>query len=195
MTDHLNLDFAPTRSILPTRGILLIAEPFMTDPHFERSVILLCENHREHGAFGFILNRVTTVDVGDVIEMSSFNQSIYVGGPVEHNTLHFIHTIPSIPNAVILKDGVYWGGDFDYVKSLAIANRLNDQNSRFFIGYSGWGYAQLQDEISKKSWVATNVNLNTVFNIPAKDLWREMLRNMGGKYKVFANYPVNPRFN
>jgi putative transcriptional regulator len=191
----IDLDFSASQHITPARGTILVAEPFLGDPHFERSVVLLCENHKQHGAFGFILNRQTNLEVGDVIEMSSFNQSLYVGGPVEHNTLHFIHTISAIPHAVPLRNGIYWGGDFDYVKSLAIANRINENNSRFFVGYSGWAYEQLQEEINKKSWIATNPNLNLILNTPTKDLWREVLKHMGGKYKAFSNYPLNPRFN
>jgi putative AlgH/UPF0301 family transcriptional regulator len=37
-------------------GILLIADPFLQDPNFKRSVIFLCD-HKEEGSFGFVLNR------------------------------------------------------------------------------------------------------------------------------------------
>lgn len=191
----MDLDFVLQNAVLPSKGCLLISEPFLADPHFDRSVILLCEHHRQYGSFGFVLNRVTPLEVGDVVEMSSFNQTLYVGGPVEHNTLHFIHTMKNIPNAIPLKDGVFWGGDFDYVKSLAITNKLQPDNSRFFVGYSGWGYEQLEKEIQSKSWLVVEQNLQFIFETEAKNLWRTILKNMGGKYKVFANYPKNPRFN
>ena len=38
------------------KGNLLIAEPFMQDPYFKRSVVLLCE-HSNEGIVGFILNQ------------------------------------------------------------------------------------------------------------------------------------------
>jgi len=41
--------------IKPTVGILIIAEAFLKDPNFLKSVVLLCE-HQELGSFGFILN-------------------------------------------------------------------------------------------------------------------------------------------
>lgn len=44
-------------------GKLLIAEPFMPDPNFFRTVILLCE-HSEEGTVGFVMNRPT--DLGGV---------------------------------------------------------------------------------------------------------------------------------
>ena len=42
--------------ISPGQGILLIANPFLKDPNFIRSVIFLCE-HQEDGTFGFVLNK------------------------------------------------------------------------------------------------------------------------------------------
>jgi putative transcriptional regulator len=192
---QMNLDFAPQNTILPSKGCLLVSEPFLADPHFERGVILLCEHSLEYGSFGFVLNRPTNLVVGDVVEMSNFNEILYVGGPVEHHTLHFIHTLSEIPNAILLKNGVYWGGDFDYVKSLAITDKLNPANSRFFVGYSGWGHEQLTQEIAAKSWVVTEMNLKNIFKSETNHLWRDILKNMGGKYKIFANYPKNPRHN
>ena len=40
----------------PAAGILLIADPFLKDPNFKRSVIFLCE-HQSEGSFGFLLNK------------------------------------------------------------------------------------------------------------------------------------------
>jgi putative transcriptional regulator len=191
----MDLDFVLQNAIAPSKGCILIAEPFLSDPHFDRAVILLCEHHKHYGSFGFILNRATNVEVGDVVEMSSFSQTLYFGGPVENNTLHFIHKIPTIPNAILLKDGIYWGGDFDYVRSLAITDKLQAENSRFFVGYSGWGYEQLDKEIKDKSWLVLEIDLQIIFATDAQNLWQTILKNMGGKYKVFANYPKNPRFN
>ena len=42
--------------IEPAAGILLIADPFLKDPNFLRTVVLLCE-HEEAGSFGFVLNK------------------------------------------------------------------------------------------------------------------------------------------
>jgi putative transcriptional regulator len=41
----------------PVPGLLLISDPFLKDPNFMRTVILLCE-HQEEGSFGFVLNRL-----------------------------------------------------------------------------------------------------------------------------------------
>ena len=42
--------------VQPAAGILLIADPFLKDPNFLRSVVFLCD-HKEDGTIGFVLNR------------------------------------------------------------------------------------------------------------------------------------------
>ena len=47
------------------KGSLLIAHPVLPDPNFSRTVILLC-NHDEHGSFGLVINRTTTLKAPDL---------------------------------------------------------------------------------------------------------------------------------
>ena len=66
----------------PSKGMLLLSEPFLQDEHFSRSVILLCE-HNEEGSFGFILNSSIDVDINDLIhDFPGANVKIGIGGPV-----------------------------------------------------------------------------------------------------------------
>ena len=50
--------------ISPNNGILLIAEPFLKDHSFARSVVLICKHNEEEGTFGFAIHRKlhTTLD-------------------------------------------------------------------------------------------------------------------------------------
>lgn len=73
-------------------GCLLIAEPFMGDTNFERSVVLVCE-HNTQGTFGLVLNQPTDLTLSDVVEDITPDLPLFVGGPVQQNTLHFIHQI------------------------------------------------------------------------------------------------------
>ena len=59
--------------IKPQNGSLLISEPFLGDPNFERTVILLCSHDEEEGSFGLVLNRPSNLKLSDVIDM--FNES------------------------------------------------------------------------------------------------------------------------
>jgi putative transcriptional regulator len=100
-----------------------------------------------------------------------------------------------LPEAVLLKDGIYWGGDFEAICELGEQGKLHERNSRFFIGYSGWGAGQLEQELLQNSWIISRGGINTIFDADPSYLWRSILKEMGGRYKVFANFPEDPRLN
>ncbi|WP_025762723.1 YqgE/AlgH family protein [Dyadobacter tibetensis] len=179
-----------------SKGSLLIAKPYLGDPNFERRAVLICE-YTADGCFGFVLNQMTDVFLGDVIDESIYQDvPLYLGGPVEKNTLHFIHRRPDlIDEGVEIMEGLHWGGDFEKVKIMLNMNTLSLSDIRFFIGYSGWGRGQLQDEIEAESWIITKTSPDFLFDTPANSFWREVLRNMGGEYRSIAHYPVDPRLN
>lgn len=179
----------------PAAGKLLISEPFMGDDNFERTVILLCE-HNASGSFGLVLNQQMSLTLSDVIEGNYSDQPVFTGGPVQQNTLHFLHRLGAeVEQTVEVTENVYWGGNFDYLK-----NKLNFQSKphadvRLFIGYSGWEAGQLQNEINRNAWFVSEADAALIFDTPTKSVWRETLRRMGGNYRVIANYPTDPRLN
>ncbi|MGZ5190128.1 MAG: YqgE/AlgH family protein, partial [Flavisolibacter sp.] len=103
----------------PAPGILLIADPFLKDPNFMRTVVLLTE-HREDGTIGFVLNRQYENTLDELIpEVEGHKLPVYYGGPVQMNTIHFLHRYPDeIQGGVEVLKGIYWGGDFDAVIDL-----------------------------------------------------------------------------
>ncbi|GAC1305212.1 MAG: YqgE/AlgH family protein [Mucilaginibacter sp.] len=184
-------------SIEAAAGRLLISEPFMLDPNFKRSVILLTE-YSDEGAMGFILNHPSEFLLGDVLpELSYAEMPVFIGGPVANNTLHFIHCIPDkIKDGIEVGEGLYWGGDYDVVKELVANYQLNDSEIRFFIGYSGWVPQQLDDEINEDSWiVANNITTESIFNRNEENLWRQVVISLGQRYAHIANFPENPTLN
>ena len=183
-------------SIRISKGSLLIAKPFLGDPNFERGVILICD-YNAQGSFGFVLNQVTDMFLGDVLEETIYQDvPLHLGGPVEKNTLHFIHRRPDlIHGGSEIMDGVYWGGDFNHLKTMLNMNTIYQDDVRFFIGYSGWGEGQLDDELGEDSWIVTNTSSDFLFGTPPGSFWREILRSMGGEYRSIAHYPTDPRHN
>ena len=117
----------------PKKGRLLISEPSMEDSNFFRSVILLAV-HNKNESVGFVLNQPTKIKVHHLIEnfpKSSF--PIYIGGPVERNSLHYVHTIGTkIEGSQKILDGLYWGGDFEVVRKMVENNEVDSSNIRFF---------------------------------------------------------------
>jgi putative transcriptional regulator len=182
--------------LIPEKGRLLISEPFLPDPNFERTVVLLCE-HNEEGSFGFVLNKMSTVNLDDIIEdINDFSEPVLVGGPVQQDTLHFVHKAAYIEGGKSLGNGLYWGGNFEQLMILIDTHEIKTNDFKFFIGYSGWGAGQLQEELDANSWIVTpNVTTDLIFKHDADKLWKTVLRGLGGRYNVYSNYPIDPRLN
>ena len=182
--------------IAPSAGKILISEPFMLDPQFRRSVVLLVE-HAEQGTVGFVLNQETQVTIPDIIPgFPMFDARIFIGGPVETDTLHFIHKIPSlVDGGVEIEEGVFWGGDFEQLKDQINHGNVMLDDVVFFLGYSGWSPSQLDQEIESNSWIVSPTQSNEIFNENHDNLWKRAVRKLGNKYAHIANFPENPMWN
>jgi putative transcriptional regulator len=188
--------FKYRNKIEPERGRLLISEPFLPDPNFERTVVLLCE-HNEEGSFGFVLNKPSILKVSEVMdELKNFEHDVFVGGPVQQDTLHFIHRDEDINDGTLVHDNINWGGNFEKVLAMADTFQLQPGKIKFFLGYSGWSPGQLDEELEQDSWIVCDfISAELLFETDASEMWKKALDNMGGRFSVYSKYPVDPRLN
>ena len=178
-------------------GSFLVAEAYLGDPNFEKAVLLLTE-HSDEGSFGFVLNKTIGLELQDVFpEIEVFSMPIYQGGPVEKDHLFYIHTKGNlIPNSIKITEEISWGGDFHILKESIQSGLIGKEDIRFFLGYSGWGKAQLASEIESKSWIVLEVDDIHLPEIGKEDtLWGELMREAGGEHALWANLPVDPQLN
>ncbi|WP_106565719.1 YqgE/AlgH family protein [Cecembia rubra] len=178
-------------------GDLLISEPFLQDENFVRSVVLICENN-ENGSFGLVLNKLSILKLNELIDnINPLECEVYVGGPVEQNTLHFIYSGDCLfDTSIQLREDLWWGGDFDEFLELLKLGKIEESKIRFFIGYSGWASGQLEDELEENTWIVCDTaDAESVFRASPEELWRIILKNMGGEFQQLANYPIDPRLN
>lgn len=180
----------------PGKGRLLISDPFLHDPSFKRSVILLTE-HNEEGSVGFILNKPINIKLNDALEeFPKFDTDIYFGGPVQRDSLYYIHTMGnSISDSIEIYDGLYWGGNFEALKILIERKEVDPSELRFFMGYSGWKGEQLNAEMKKDSWIVTPASIESIMDIPHEKLWNNILKGLGKNYAMLANFPEFPSLN
>jgi len=185
-----------TNHIAPQQGHILIAEPFLAGSYFNRSIIILA-SYNENGAIGFILNKKVDYPVEDLfVNFPDFDSEIHIGGPVGTDSVYFIHSLgDAIPGSIHIKENLYWGGDFDTLKMQIKLGLVNSQQVRFFLGYSGWEAGQLEEEIKENSWLVTEVPQADLMTIDENSMWAESVRAMGGKYKMWENFPENPLMN
>lgn len=182
--------------IEPGPGILLIADPFLKDPNFLRTVVFLCE-HKEDGSFGFVLNRAYENTLDELIpDAVGFKLPVYYGGPVQMDTIHFLHQYPEqIPGSLEVMPGVYWGGDFEKAVEMIKAGEITPDKIRFFIGYSGWGDGQLDEELKEKTWLTVKATRKLVFHKNTEEIWKDSLKHLGGDYEMMIHFPIDPQLN
>ncbi|PUZ29857.1 hypothetical protein DCC81_06700 [Chitinophaga parva] len=178
-------------------GTLLIADPFLKDPNFARSVVLLCEHQEEQGSFGFVINKLYDQTLNDLVpDIIQPNIPVYFGGPVQLDTIHFVHELPHlIEGSMQLLPGIYWGGRFDQVVALMNSGQLDVRKIKFFIGYSGWSSGQLQAELKEKSWIVSEASPRLIFKEAEQEIWKSSLRSLGRDFAIMANFPIDPSLN
>lgn len=180
----------------PSKGTLLIANPFLKDPNFSRSVVFLCD-HQEEGAFGFVLSRSFDFKLDELVpKFKDFPLPVFTGGPVKPDTLHFLHQYPNlIPGGEEVMEGTYWGGNFESLSSHLLNHDLASNKIRFFIGYSGWSDGQLDEEMKIDSWLTLKATPELLFETTSQNIWKESLRHLGGDFEKLINYPLDPQLN
>lgn len=180
----------------PASGRLLVSDPFLPDPNFKRTVVLLTE-HREEGSVGFVLNKPMKLSLQDVMQLDTEERiPLYEGGPVQKDTLHIVHRVKSIgQDDLEISKGVYWGANYEAVKSYISQNGFDPSLFRFFLGYSGWGGGQLDLELEHKSWIVTKGSQKVIFSPNSDALWKNVLKQFGGNLSFLANFPEDPSLN
>ena len=179
------------------KGKILIAEPsIIGDISFNRSIILLVE-HGNNGSIGFILNKPMNLNISDLIPEIESNLKIYNGGPVQQDNLYFIHKISDlIPESIMISEGLYWSGNFEYVLKLIKKGKINKNDIRFFLGYSGWDSNQLNNELNNNTWILSeNSHNKNIITAVDEVFWKNKMLDLGGEYSLWSNAPEYPSHN
>jgi putative transcriptional regulator len=179
----------------PNKGRIMLSEPFLQDSFFKRAVILLAENS-EKGSMGFILNKPVGYQIHELIsEFPEFDSPVYFGGPVESNSLFFIHTVPDlIDSAFEIGDGIHYGGNYEKLRNMVAMGMVQPDQVRFFAGYSGWDSGQLDFEMEEDSWLVFE-RPKTLLHMRPESLWSELLKQSHSKMAIWSNYPEDPNLN
>ncbi|MDJ0521544.1 MAG: YqgE/AlgH family protein [Planctomycetota bacterium] len=160
-------------------GHLLIAPPYLSDPNFVHTVVLMIQ-HDTEGAFGVVLNRPTGRSIQEVWtevrgQACDCRQEVHVGGPVT-GPLVTLHTEPRLAEMRIV-DGVYCSMSADKIEELVSTDR---KLVRFYAGYSGWGGGQLEGELATGSWLTTLADEDAIFHTSDDELWSKVVRRASG---------------
>ena len=191
------IDIAFQNTLQPQKGRILISDPFAGDDFFERSVVYLCE-HSEEGSFGFVLNNLVEINLQELnLAFPSINISLSTGGPVETQSLFFLHSLGNELNlSSQITEDIFIGGDFDQLYKKLTPEHIEKNQVRFFLGYSGWSAGQLEEEIAQNAWVVADVKNGTeIMELHHPDAWKYFMEKLGSKYKIMTDFPINPNDN
>jgi putative transcriptional regulator len=193
--DHMGSD--------PKAGRLLVATPLLEDQNFRRTVVLVVEHEDVQGTLGVVLNRPSTIDVGQVLEqwtgVATEPSVVFRGGPVAPDTALALAMIPG------RDEPVGWRA-LDGAPALARLGLLDLDTPprllapaitslRVYAGYAGWSPDQLQAEIDEGAWYVLAAEPADVFAAAPEQLWRQVLRRQDGDLAFLATYPDDPALN
>jgi len=160
----------------PVAGQFLIASRDIQGPAFGETVILLLD-YSDKGAMGLIVNRQTELTHADLLAdsgiASAYSGRVYLGGPVEMDSLRVLQRTTQAPeNSVEVFDGVHMIG----ISRALLGTLAGDDNTlRFYLGYSGWGPGQLDEEIARGSWHVTPATEEIVFAKDPRNTWQQLV--------------------
>ena len=185
-----------SNNVLPSRGRILISEPFLRDATFGRSVILLVD-HTDEGSMGLVINKQLPLFLNDIIMEFKYLDEIplYKGGPIATDTLFYLHTLSDIPGSISISKGLYLNGDFDELNKYILQGNKISECIRFFLGYSGWDSEQLSNEIRENTWLVSEEEKSYLMKNNIKDMWRKALEKLGSKYETWSRFPQVPTLN
>ena len=177
-------------------NLLVSTHHVIGDPDFHRTVVLLAKSEKK-GSIGFILNKKLQYNLDEVLNNIDIKFPLYYGGPVEPDNLFYVHNMgKEISGSILIKDSLFWNGNFNIIIDHIKKGKIKNNNIRFFLGYSGWEKTQLEQEFNQKSWELFDFNpTSDIFKSNPSNMWKKCLNTIGGDYLVWSNSPDNPQMN
>lgn len=160
-------------------GKILIADKKLKDPNFDQTVVYLI-TYDDEGAVGLILNRETDTPVTKVLrgmkEAANRKDFAFSGGPVEEDSvLALYRTTTKQKGGRQISREVYAVLDEAALKEV-LATGADGNVLRFYVGYSGWGPGQLENEVNAGAWTVFSGDAKTVFDGDPDTLWDRLNR-------------------
>jgi putative transcriptional regulator len=164
---------------------LLIALPTLSDPHFARSVVLVCQ-HDDDGAMGVVVNRASEYTLGEVFSQMGIGtddkvlceQAVLAGGPVHPERGFVIHDdAGDWDSSLEVSEGLYLTTSRDILEAMAAGR--GPRHAIVALGCAGWGAGQLEFEIGENSWLTAPSDAPLLFDMALDERWQAAARRIG----------------
>ena len=160
----------------------LIAMPQLLDPNFHQTVVLMIE-HSDTGSMGLVINRQSQLTVGELAknqELESWkgreHDRVFVGGPVEPYRGFVLHDSTRVEERNEVLPGLFLSMTSDALQPLLLDG---EAAIRFCLGYAGWGPGQVEQELTRGSWLFTEASADTTLRVDPERVWEMVIKSMG----------------
>jgi len=173
---------------------LLVAVPSLADPHFTRTVTLICQ-HGEHGAMGVVVNRALDITLGEIFVQMGIDSDdsallatpVLAGGPVHSERGFVIHDgSKTWDSTLTIGHGLSVTTSRDVLE--AIARGKGPPQAVVVLGCAGWGAGQLEQELAGHSWLAAPFDPRILFELPLDARWQAAAGGIGVDMMRMADY-------
>lgn len=179
------------------RGCLLVATPLLSDPNFDRTVILVLE-HKPEGAVGVVLNRPSTADFVETLPdwygLAASPPVVFVGGPVGESAVIGLARVRDARTTDGFTEVAGHIGTVDLTLD-PVGLEAGVEEIRVFSGYAGWGEGQIEGEIDAGAWWVVDAEPDDAMSGRPESLWHAALRRQHDNLALHANFPDDPSLN
>lgn len=169
----------------------MIAAPPLTDPNFDRSVVLLA-SHDDEGAFGWVINGRHVMTVSELMtraDITAPRQSldrhipgeVRLGGPVSQEQVWLVYPageqVDGVEGQFEVAPGVMATASRTFLEKLAEGSSVPSLLA--LAGYAGWGPGQLEGEIHAGGWLPGPSFSSLIFSTPREETWTRAYESLG----------------
>lgn len=178
----------------PLSNHLLVALPALHDPHFARSVTLVCQ-HDGDGAMGVMVNRASEYTLGEVLQQMGISsdsetmqsQIVLAGGPVHPERGFVLHDGDrEFESTLIVGDGLYLTTSRDVLEAMVRGD--GPTLAVVALGCAGWGAGQLEQELVDDSWLMVPASRELLFEFPLEQRWQAAAGSIGVDLVNYASH-------
>ena len=161
-------------------GRFLVASRTLGDPNFSQTVILLVHYSEDDGTVGLILNRQTDLPLSrvfrDIKTAKGRTDLAFMGGPVEPGGVLALLKSPGKPEEATRVFGDVFLISSRELLEKTLANGVESNAFRVYLGYAGWGVGQLEHEMQLGAWHVLPPETGVVFDPDPDAVWTRMIR-------------------
>jgi putative transcriptional regulator len=168
-------------------GRILIAMPGISDPRFDRAVILMCA-HTGEQAMGITINRpLEGLSLSELFDRLGLDSAVaperfavLAGGPMERERGFVLHTDDYAASEFTLAvaEGVSLTATRDVLEAMTDADR-RPRCAALALGCANWGPGQLEEELKDNVWLACDADETLIFGEDHENKWSRALAKIG----------------